>query len=129
MLIDLNHRQKDIRKFISIVENSLISFLDEYDIQAKSFKDRVGIWVIKSNKNNFDKERKIGAIGLRLSKWVTYHGLSFNINPDLKYYDSIHSCGLNDYKNTSLEELGINITHNDFDEKFAKIFLKNISNF
>ena len=81
-----------------------------YSIEAKSFKDRVGIWVVKSNKIKYDKERKIGAIGLRVSKWVTYHGLSFNINPNLNYYKDIHSCGLKDYKNTSLEEIGVNIT-------------------
>ena len=88
-LINLNNRKRDIRKFISIIEDSLITFLKNYNVEAKSFKDRVGIWVIKSNKIKFDKERKIGSIGLRISKWITYHGLSFNINPDLKYYNNI----------------------------------------
>ena len=128
-LINLNSRRKDIRKFISIIEDSLIEFLLEYNVEAKSFKDRVGIWVTRTNKIKFEKERKIGAIGLRISKWVTYHGLSFNINPDLKYYDSIHSCGLKNYKNTSLEELGINITNNQFDKRYQKIFLRNLKTF
>ncbi len=128
-LINLNNRKKDIRKFISIIEDSLITFLREYNVEARSFKDRVGIWVIKSDKINFDKERKIGAIGLRISKWVTYHGLSFNINPKLNFYDDIHSCGLKDYKNTSLNEIGINITNEEFDKKFEYIFLKNLSKF
>ncbi len=128
-LINLNERNKDIRKFISIIEDSLITFLANYSIEAKSFKDRVGIWVVKSNKIKYDKERKIGAIGLRVSKWVTYHGLSFNINPNLNYYKDIHSCGLKDYKNTSLEEIGVNITYKDFDDEFKKIFINKISNF
>ena len=126
-MINLNRRKKDIRKFISIIEDSLISFLDIYNIEAKSFKDRVGIWVKKSNKIKFANERKIGAIGLRVSKWITYHGLSFNINPDLKYYDYINACGLEGYKNTSLEELGVNINNDEFDKVFREIFLKNLS--
>ena len=128
-LINLNNRKKDIRKFISIIEDSLITYLSNHNIEAKSFKDRVGIWVIKSDKIQFSKERKIGAIGLRVSKWVTYHGLSFNINPDLGYYNNIHSCGLKDYKNTSLKEIGLNISNKDFDNEFMKIFIKKITNF
>ena len=128
-LIDLNKRKKDIRKFITVIENSVITLLAEYKIEAKSFKDRVGIWVIESNKIKFHKEMKIGAIGLRVSKWVTYHGLSFNIDTNLKYYDFINSCGLKGYKNTSLSELRVNITKEEFDYKFEKIFNKKITEF
>tara|TARA_B100000530_G_scaffold309414_1_gene235187 strand:+ start:170 stop:409 length:240 start_codon:yes stop_codon:yes gene_type:complete len=74
----------------------------------------------------FDKEKKISAIGLRVKKWITYHGMSFNINPDLKYYNSIHSCGLKEYTNTSLNELGIKIDQKEFDEGFKKIFLNKL---
>ena len=128
-LINLNKRKKDIRKFISIIENSLITMLASYEVESKSFKDRVGIWVTKSRNIKFEKERKIGAIGLRVSKWITYHGLSFNINPNLKYYENIHSCGLENYNSTSLEELNIDITKKEFDESFQKIFIKNLSKF
>ncbi len=128
-LINLNNRKKDIRKFITIIEGSVISLLKNYNIEARSFKDRVGIWVVKSKNHNLDKEKKIGAIGLRISKWITYHGLSFNINPDLKFYENIYSCGLKEYKNTSLKELGVNITIDEFDENFKKIFLKNLLDF
>ena len=72
------------------------------------------------------KKKKIGAIGLRVKKWITYHGMSFNINPNLKYYDYIYSCGLKEYKNTSLEELGIKLDQNEFDENFKKIFLNKL---
>ncbi|MDC3184257.1 lipoyl(octanoyl) transferase LipB [Pelagibacteraceae bacterium] len=125
-MLNLNNKNKDIRKFISIIENSLISFLAHYNVEAKAFKDRVGIWVTKSNNITFDKEKKIGAIGLRIKKWITYHGLSFNINPDLKYYNYIHSCGLKEYKNTSMEELGIKLEQSEFDNKFKKIFLEKL---
>ena len=126
-MINLNKRKKDIRKFITIIENSLIEFLDNYGIEARSFKDRVGIWVTKSNNLKFEKEKKIGAIGLRVSKWISYHGLSFNINPNLEFYENIHACGLEGYKNTSLTELGININYEEFDSSFEKIFIKNLS--
>ena len=126
-MINLNKRKKDIRKFITIIESSLIEFLDDYGIEARSFKDRVGIWVTKSNNLKFEKEKKIGAIGLRVSKWISYHGLSFNINPNLQFYENIHACGLEGYKNTSLTELGISINYEEFDSSFEKIFIKNLS--
>ena len=125
-MLNLNNKKKDIRKFISVIENSVIDFLKNYNVEARAFKDRVGIWVIKNNKMTFDKEKKISAIGLRVKKWITYHGMSFNINPDLKYYNSIHSCGLKEYKNTSLNELGIKIDQKEFDESFKKIFLNKL---
>ena len=125
-MLNLNNKNKDIRKFITIIESSLISFLSNYNVEAKTFNDRVGIWVTKSNNITFDKEKKIGAIGLRIKKWITYHGLSFNINPDLKYYSYIHSCGLKTYKNTSMKELGIKLEQSEFDNKFKKIFLEKL---
>ena len=126
-MLNLNNKNKDIRKFITVIENSLISFLADYNIVAQAFKDRVGIWVTKSNNITFDKEKKIGAIGLRIKKWITYHGLSFNINPDLKYYNYIHSCGLKEYQNTSMEELGIKLDQSEFDNKFKEIFIDKLS--
>ena len=127
-MLNLNNKNKDIRKFITVIENSLISFLADYNIEAQAFKDRVGIWVTKSNNISFDKEKKIGAIGLRIKKWITYHGLSFNINPDLKYYNYIDSCGLKEYQNTSMEELGIKLDQSEFDNKFKKIFIEKLKN-
>ncbi len=125
-MLNLNNKNKDIRKFITIIENSLISFLANYNIEAKAFKDRVGIWVTKNNNITFNKEKKIGAIGLRVKKWITYHGLSFNINPDLKYYNYIQSCGLKDYQNTSMNELGIQLEQSEFDKKFKEIFIEKL---
>jgi len=126
LLINLNKRKKDIKKFTSIIESSTIKLLKKYSIEAKSYKSRVGIWVIKSKKFDNKREEKIGAIGLRIKKWVTYHGLSFNINPNLEYYNSIIACGLDGYKSTSLKKLGVNINIKKFDEQFLKIFLKEL---
>ncbi len=125
-LLDLNKRKKDVRKFITTIENSLIKFLNIYNIHATTFTDRVGIWVTEAHNKPLAKEEKIGAIGLRLKKWITYHGLSFNINPDLNYYNSIHSCGLEKYKITSLKKLGVKIPVAQFDERFSKIFINEL---
>ena len=95
--------------------------------KQKTFPKRVGIWVIKSKEEKFLKEKKIGAIGLRLKKWITYHGLSFNINPDLKYYENINACGLKNYSSTSLDNLNINLSNKEFDMIFKKYFIKELS--
>ena len=128
-MINLNKRKKDIRNFITIIEKSLIEFLNIYNIDCRTYKDRVGIWVTGKNGTKFSKEEKIGAIGLRLKKWITYHGLSFNINPDMHNYDFIKACGLENFKNTSLKELGIHIKERKFDKEFSKIFLNNLKHF
>ena len=125
-MINLNKRKKDIRKFVNIIENSVISLLKEFNIEAKTFPERIGIWVIKSQGNKLSKEKKIGAIGLRIRKWVTYHGLSFNINPDLKFYDNINACGLKNYSSTSLKNFNINLSDKEFDKIFKKYFDNNI---
>ena len=127
-MIDLNNKKKDIRKFITIIEKSLIDFLKNYQIESTTYKERVGIWVTGKNGKKFNQEEKIGAIGLRLKNWVTYHGLSFNINPKMDNYKFIDACGLKNFKNTSLHELDINITEENFDKEFSLIFLNNLRN-
>ena len=126
LMIDLNKRKKDIRKFIDLIEKSIISLLKNLHVESTSFRNRVGIWVTKANGLTLTREKKIGAIGLRIKKWVTYHGLSFNLNPDLSYYDYIQACGLTDYSSTSLEELGINLSQKEFDKLFANIFTEKL---
>ena len=126
-MINLNKRKKDIRKFVNIIENSVISLLKEFGIEATTFPERVGIWVIKSQGNKLSKEKKIGSIGLRIKKWVTYHGLSFNINPDLKFYENINACGLKNYTSTSLKDLCINLSNKEFDKIINKNFNNGIS--
>ena len=128
-MIDLNTKKKDIRKFITIIEKSLMDFLKNYQIDSTTYKERVGIWVTGKNGKKFTQEEKIGAIGLRLKNWVTYHGLSFNINPKMDNYKFIDACGLKNFKNTSLHELDINISEENFDKQFSQIFLNNLRNF
>lgn len=119
-IIDLNKIKKDVRYFISLIEKIAIDTLKEFGIKAVSRRDRVGIWVTEYKNKKLKKEKKIGSIGIRIKKWVSYHGLSININPELKYFKNIVPCGIKDYEITSFEDLGISIN----EDKFDKIILK-----
>ena len=117
-VIDLNKRKKDIRKFINSIEKSIIQFLKIYKIQSKKDKKNIGIWV---------KDKKIAAIGIRVSRWVAYHGCSVNISNNLNQYLKIIPCGLDNKKVTSISEL-ISIKPKKFENNLANIFIKNINN-
>ena len=116
-VINLNNRKKDIRKFITALEKSILQFLNIYKIKGKSDKKNIGIWV---------KGKKIAAIGLRISRRVTFHGCSININNNLKQYLNIIPCGLNNELVTSVYNEKKIILKN-FEKKIAKIFIRNIS--
>ena len=92
-VINLNNRKKDIRKFINIIENSVIQFLQTYKINAQKDKKNIGIWV---------NSKKIAAIGIRVSRWIAYHGCSINISNNLNQYLKIIPCGLDNKKVTSI---------------------------
>ena len=128
-MINLNRRKKDIRKFVSLIESSTIELLSDYEVEAKTYPKRVGVWVTKYKEKKLIKEKKIAAVGLRIKKWVTYHGLSVNINPNLKYYDYINACGLKNYSSTSLRNLNIELSNIEFDKKFIKIFSNKLKSF
>ena len=95
-VIDLNKRKKDIRRFISFVENSIIDFLKTINIKSRADKKNIGIWV---------DNKKIAAIGVRVSKWVVYHGCSINVNNNLSDYEKINPCGLDNKNITSIQEI------------------------
>jgi len=115
-VINLNNRKKDIRKFINVIEKSVIQFLETYKIIAKKDKKNIGIWV---------HQKKIAAIGIRVSRWVAYHGCSINISNNLNQYLKIIPCGLDNRKVTSIfKEKKIN--PKNYENKLAKIFIKNI---
>jgi len=116
-VINLNKRKKDIRKFINVIENSVIQFLKTYKIKAEKDKKNIGIWV------NY---KKIAAIGIRVSRWVAYHGCSINISNNLNQYLKIIPCGLNNKQVTSVfNEKKIKIRN--YENKLAEIFIKNIN--
>jgi len=117
-VLDLNKKKKDIRNLVKQIELSIIEFLKLYKIKSYADKENVGIWV---------RDKKIAAIGIRVSQWIAYHGCSININNDLDHYKKIIPCGLNNNKITSMEgetkEKIINIEKN-----LKKIFIKNLKN-
>jgi lipoyl(octanoyl) transferase len=116
-VINLNDRKKDIRKLIATIEVSIIEFLKILKIDAKKDKKNIGIWV---------KGKKIAAIGLRISRWIAFHGFSINISNNLNEYSKIIPCGLDNKKITSvLSEKGI--IPKNFEKTIVKILIKNIN--
>ncbi|MBD1141303.1 lipoyl(octanoyl) transferase LipB [Pelagibacterales bacterium SAG-MED39] len=99
-VIDLRKRNKDIRKFISLIEKTIIDTLKFYRIETFADKENIGIWY-----NDKDGIKKIAAIGVRISKWIAYHGFSINIKNDLQMYNSIVPCGIKDKGITNLKEI------------------------
>jgi len=118
-VLNLNKRKKDIRKLINLIEKSIIEFLKLYKIKGYSDEKNIGIWV---------KEKKIAAIGLRVSKWIAYHGCAININNNLKQYLKIIPCGLDNKKITSVLNETNKITKTS-NKKLINIFIKNLINF
>ena len=116
LVLNLNNRKKDIRKLIKAIENSIIDFLKIHKIKGKKDKKNIGIWV---------NGKKIAAIGLRVSRWIAYHGCSININNNLNHYLKILPCGLSNKKITSILKEKGNLYKN-MDKELINIFLKNI---
>ena len=121
-VIDLKKRKKDIRNFISIIEKTIIDTLDFYGIKTFADKDNVGVWY-----NDNSNIKKIAAIGVRISKWIAYHGFSININNDLKRYKAIVPCGIKDKGVTNLEEIK-DQNYNQLEDKLIENFISNLKN-
>ncbi len=118
-MLDLNTRGQDVRKFVWKLEEWVIQTLAQFDVTAERRSGRVGVWVIRPDKPRLADgslaEDKIAAVGVRIRKWVTFHGISINLNPDLSHYSGIIPCGINDYGVTSLVDLGLHISMDDLD--------------
>ena len=121
-VIDLKNNMKDIRKFISIIEKTIIDTLKLYNIQTFADKKNIGIW----HKNN-NKIEKIAAIGVRVSKWIAYHGFSINIENDLEKYNAIVPCGIKDKGVTNLIKIK-NQDYKDLSDRLINNFLTNLKN-
>jgi len=119
-IIDLNKRKKDIRKFITTIENTIIQTLKEYQINSFNDRDNIGIWV-----NHENKIKKIAAIGIRVSKWIAYHGFSINVNNNLENYNKIIPCGIKD-KDVSNLKLIKDQNYNELNDKIINNFIKNL---
>ena len=119
-VIDLKKDKKDIRKFISVIEKTIINTLKFYDIETFADKENIGIWY-----NDNGKIKKIAAIGVRVSKWIAYHGFSINISNNLKKYDAIIPCGIKDKGITNLKEIK-DQNYTELGNKLIENFIKNL---
>ena len=112
-------RNKDVRWFVNKLEQLIINTLLDFNINSERRENLPGVWV--QNKNGINK---IGAVGIRISKWIAYHGISININPDLSKYEGIIPCGVTDAGVTSASDLGYSFSFKDFDNSLALNFEK-----
>ena len=122
VMMDLKRRAApgapDIRQYVQRLENWLIGTLADFGVEGFIREGRVGVWVVDDD----GFEYKIAALGIRVKKWVTYHGIALNHQPDLSHYDGIVPCGIAQYGVTSLEEMGINVLPEELDEALQRNF-------
>lgn len=130
VMLDLNTRGKDVRNFVQQLEDWVIDTLAQFNVKGEKRDGRVGVWVVREDKPltamGTAPEDKIAAIGVRLRKWVSFHGISINVEPDLEHFSGIVPCGIREHGVTSLVDLGLPVTMADVDlalkDSFERIF-------
>jgi lipoyl(octanoyl) transferase len=135
VMLDLKRRRQDVRAFVAALEEVVIRTLDSMNVRGERREDRVGVWVRRPEKpllpDGTMTEDKIAALGIRLRKWVTFHGLSLNVEPDLSHFSGIVPCGISAYGVTSLVDLGLPVMMADVDirlrEAFESVFGETVS--
>jgi lipoyl(octanoyl) transferase len=123
VMLDLKRREPDVRKFVAALEAWIIATLKALSVVGEQREDRVGVWVARTDKQQ-GAEDKIAAIGIRVRKWVTFHGISLNVNPDLSHFSAIIPCGVKEqlYGVTSLADLGLDVNMRDVDVVLRREF-------
>ncbi|HEY1073781.1 lipoyl(octanoyl) transferase LipB [Brevundimonas sp.] len=125
VMLDLNRRGKDVRAFVHGLENWIIGALDQFGVEAGMREGRVGVWVERKGAG-WSREDKIAAIGVKVRKWVSFHGISLNVEPDLDHFGGIVPCGITEHGVTSLVDLGVLATMDEADgalkASFQRIF-------
>ena len=128
VMLDLNRRGRDVRAFVAQLEEWVIAALAEFGVAGRISEGRVGVWVPRPEKPAlFDgtmREDKIAAIGIKLRRWVSFHGISINVEPDLTHYDGIVPCGISGHGITSLVDLGLPVGMDDLDNALRQSFLR-----
>ena len=126
VMLDLKRRRQDVRAFVAALEDVVIRTLDMMNVRGERREDRVGVWVRRPEKplltDGTMAEDKIAALGIRLRKWVTFHGLSLNVDPDLDHFGGIVPCGISAYGVTSLVDLGLPVMMADADIRLRAAF-------
>ncbi len=126
VMLALGRRERDVRRFVQRLEGWVIATLAEFNVRGEVRDGRVGVWVTRPdlapNPDGTPREDKIAAIGVRLRKWVSFHGISINVEPDLGHFDGIVPCGIRDHGVTSLVDLGLPVTMADLDRALRTTF-------
>ncbi len=129
VMLDLKRRKADVRAFVAALEEWIIRTLAHFNIKGERREDRVGVWVVRpdrSGRNGLPAEDKIAAIGIRLRRWISFHGIAINVEPELGHFSGIVPCGIAGYGVTSLVDLGLPVTMADLDfalrEAFEEVF-------
>ena len=126
VMLDVGKRGHDVRKFVQQLEEWVIATLAEFNLTGEIREGRVGVWITRPDKpltaSGAPAEDKIAAIGIRLRKWISFHGISINVEPDLDHFSGIVPCGISDYGVTSLVDLGLPVTMTDVDVALRKCF-------
>jgi len=120
-MLDLRRRSPDLRAYVAALEAWIIATLDAFGVTGERREDRVGVWVRRPERGR-EAEDKIAAIGVRVKRWVTLHGLSLNVEPDLSHYDGIVPCGVRDHGVTSLADLGRIVSSSEVDMALRQTF-------
>ena len=126
VMLDLNTRGRDVRAYVQKLETWVIATLDEFNVKGQIRDGRIGVWVTRPEKaplpDGSPREDKIAAIGVRLRKWVAFHGISINVEPDLSHFDGIVPCGIEGHGVTSLVDLGLPVALADVDVALKRRF-------
>ena len=126
VMLDVGARGHDVRAFVNQIEGWIIATLETFNVRGERRKGRVGVWVTRPHKphlsDGYVTEDKIAALGIRLRKWVSFHGLSINVEPDLSHFSGIVPCGISGHGVTSLVDLGLPITMEDVDIALRQTF-------
>jgi lipoyl(octanoyl) transferase len=126
VMLDLRRRTRDVRALVSALEALAIGTLAEMNVRGERREDRVGVWVQRPERpaapDGSVAEDKIAAIGVRLRKWISYHGIAINVDPDLEHFSGIVPCGITAHGVTSLVDLGLPVTLSDVDVKLRGVF-------
>ena len=126
VMLDLNKRGRDVRKFVQNLEAWVIATLDGFQVSGERREGRVGVWVQRPERpplpDGSPAEDKIAAIGVRIRRWISFHGISINVEPELSHYDGIVPCGISAHGVTSLVDLGLPVTMGDLDLEVQKAF-------
>ncbi len=126
VMLDLNRRGRDVRRFVRNLESWIITALAEFNVTGEIRDGRVGVWVARPDKpalpDGSPREDKIAAIGVKLRRWISFHGIAINVEPDLGHFTGIVPCGIRDHGVTSLVDLGLPVTMEDLDLALVRTF-------